>query len=35
MSQLSSKHVIGIEHLTIDDIQLILQTATQFKDIIN
>ena len=35
MSQLSSKHVIGIEHLTVDDIQLILQTATQFKDIIN
>jgi aspartate carbamoyltransferase catalytic subunit len=35
MSQLSSKHVIGIEHLTIDDVQLILQTATQFKEIIN
>ena len=35
MSQLSSKHVIGIEHLTIDDIQLILKTATQFKEIIN
>jgi aspartate carbamoyltransferase catalytic subunit len=35
MSQLSSKHVIGIEHLTADDIQLILQTATQFKEIIN
>ncbi|HRH56361.1 MAG TPA: aspartate carbamoyltransferase catalytic subunit [Chitinophagales bacterium] len=35
MSQLSSKHVIGIEHLTVDDIQLILQTATQFKAIIN
>jgi aspartate carbamoyltransferase catalytic subunit len=35
MSQLSSKHVIGIEHLTTDDIQLILHTATQFKEIIN
>jgi aspartate carbamoyltransferase catalytic subunit len=35
MSQLSSKHVIGIEHLTVDDIQLILQTAQQFKEIIN
>lgn len=35
MSQLSSKHVIGIEHLTVDDIKLILQTATQFKEIIN
>lgn len=35
MSQLSSKHLIGIEHLTIEDIQLVLKTATQFKDIIN
>ncbi len=35
MSQLSSKHVIGIEHLTKEDIQLILTTATQFKEIIN
>lgn len=35
MSQLSSRHVIGIEHLTVDDIQLILKTATQFKEIIN
>ncbi len=35
MSQLSSKHVIGIEHLTVDDIELILKTATQFKEIIN
>src|SRR6478752_5302286 len=35
MSQLSSKHVIGIEPLTVDDIQLILTTATQFKEIIN
>src|SRR6476620_2323263 len=35
MSQLSSKHVIGIEPLTVDDIQLILSTATQFKEIIN
>ncbi|MBK9328720.1 MAG: aspartate carbamoyltransferase catalytic subunit [Sphingobacteriales bacterium] len=35
MNQLSSKHVIGIEHLNVDDIQLILKTATQFKDIIN
>ncbi|HMW12942.1 MAG TPA: aspartate carbamoyltransferase catalytic subunit [Chitinophagales bacterium] len=35
MSQLSSKHVIGIEHLTVDDIQLILKTAVQFKEIIN
>lgn len=35
MSQLSSKHVIGIEHLTVDDIQLILETAKQFKEIIN
>lgn len=35
MSQLSTKHVIGIEHLTISDIQLILQTASNFKEIIN
>ena len=35
MIQLSSKHVIGIEHLTVDDIELILKTATQFKEIIN
>ncbi len=35
MSQLSSKHVIGIEHLTVDDIHLILETAKQFKEIIN
>lgn len=27
--------MIGIEHLTVDDIQLILKTATQFKEIIN
>lgn len=35
MSQLSSKHVIGIEHLTKEDIDLILTTAVEFKDIIN
>src|SRR5215216_6567955 len=35
MSQLSSKHVIGIEHLTVADIELILSTAKQFKEIIN
>lgn len=35
MNQLSSKHLIGIEHLNVDDIKLILQTATQFKEIIN
>ena len=35
MSQLSSKHLLGIEHLTQDDIQLILKTAADFKDVIN
>lgn len=35
MSQLSSEHVIGIEHLTVEDIRLILKTAEQFKEIIN
>lgn len=35
MSQLSTKHLIGIEHLSVQDVQLILETATQFKEIIN
>lgn len=35
MSQLSSKHLIGIEHLTKEDLELILTTAVEFKDIIN
>jgi len=35
MSQLSSQHLLGIEHLTADDIKLILKTAADFKEVIN
>jgi len=35
MSQLSSKHLLGIEHLTRDDINLIFETADQFKDVLS
>ncbi|WP_422362382.1 aspartate carbamoyltransferase catalytic subunit [Reichenbachiella sp.] len=35
MSQLSSKHLLGIKDLTSDDIQLIFETADNFKDVIN
>ena len=35
MSQLSSKHLLGIEHLTKEDVQLILKTAADFKEVIN
>ncbi len=32
--QLSSKHLLGIRHLLPEDIQLILDTASQFKDVL-
>jgi len=32
--RLSSKHLLGIKHLTREDIQLILSTATQFKEVL-
>lgn len=35
MSQLSSKHLLGIKDLTTEDIQLIFETADTFKDVIN
>lgn len=35
MSQLSTKHLLGIKNLTVDDIQLILDTAANFKEVIN
>ncbi|MDC3317704.1 aspartate carbamoyltransferase catalytic subunit [Schleiferiaceae bacterium] len=35
MSELSVNHLLGIKHLTAEDIQLILDTATQFKEVIN
>lgn len=35
MSQLSTKHLIGIKDLTRQDIELILDTAATFKEVIN
>ena len=34
-SELSTKHVLGIKYLTADDIQLIFETADNFKEVIN
>ena len=33
--QLSAKHLLGIENLTAEDIELIFETADEFKDVIN
>lgn len=33
--QLSVKHLLGIEDLTVEDIELIFETADEFKDVIN
>lgn len=35
MRQLSTKHLLGIKGLTAEDIQLIFDTADEFKDVIN
>lgn len=35
MSELSTKHLLGIKYITRADIQLILDTAVQFKEVIN
>jgi len=35
MSQLSTRHLLGINNINTDDIRLILKTATQFKEVIN
>ncbi len=35
MSQLSVKHLLGIKNLTRDDIELIFETASNFKEVIN
>lgn len=35
MSQLSVNHLLGIKNITKDDIQLIFETAENFKDVIN
>ena len=35
MSMLSSKHLLGIKDLSVDDIHLIFETAENFKEVIN
>ena len=35
MSQLSSKHLLGISNITVDEINLIFKTAENFKQVIN
>ena len=35
MSQLSSKHLLGIKDLSKNDIELIFSTANSFKEVIN
>lgn len=35
MSELSVNHLLGIKHLTAEDIQLILDTAKEFKEVLN
>ena len=35
MSELSVNHLLGIKNLTYDDLQLIFETADQFKEVIN
>ncbi len=34
-SQLSTRHILGIKYLTVDDIKLILETTKYFKEVIN
>ena len=35
MSQLSVPHLLGIKNLTVEDIQLVFETADQFKEVLN
>ena len=35
MQELSSRHLLGIKNITENDIQLILHTAKEFKEVIN
>ncbi|TAD97869.1 MAG: aspartate carbamoyltransferase catalytic subunit [Bacteroidetes bacterium] len=35
MSQLSVRHLLGIKNLTVQDIELILETADKFKEVLN
>lgn len=34
-SQLSTRHILGIKYLTVEDIELILETTKYFKEVIN
>jgi aspartate carbamoyltransferase catalytic subunit len=34
-TQLSTKHLLGIKYITLEDIELIFKTAADFKDVIN
>ena len=35
MQKLSTRHLLGIKDLTPEDIELIMATATEFKEVIN
>ena len=35
MSKLSAKHLLGIKNISVDDINLIFNTANNFKEVIN
>ena len=35
MSKLSQKHLLGIKDITLQDIELIFETADNFKEVIN
>jgi aspartate carbamoyltransferase catalytic subunit len=35
MSELSTNHLLGIKYLVKSDIELIFETASQFKEVIN
>ncbi|HEX6889977.1 MAG TPA: aspartate carbamoyltransferase, partial [Chryseolinea sp.] len=35
MSKLSQKHLLGIKNITLEDIELIFETADNFKEVIN
>ena len=35
MSEISVNHLLGIKHLDAEDLQLILDTAKEFKEVLN
>ena len=35
MQQLSTRHLLGIKDITAEDIQLIFETADNFKEVLN